>query len=128
MEKNAKKDFLLIVNSFPPAVNQNSIRALEISKNITKDQFNPIILTRRITTTEPQNQHLLKEVPKNVKAFRTPILEVKKRKSITYYLAKIINFGIEHFQYFELSPAVTLKVKLTTLGLDFFHAGDFSYL
>ncbi len=97
-------NFLLIVNLFPPIFNQNSIRALEITKNLAKDYLNPIILTQKITARDPQNPLLYKQVPKNLKIYRTPILEVKYKYGLKNAIRKFFNFFFGAFNYIYWIP------------------------
>lgn len=104
MEDNTIDNFLLIINSYPPAVNQNSIRGLEISKNISKEYLTPIILTRKILRREPKNQLLFKQVPTSIRIYRTPVLEVKRKYSLHSILVKILNFSFGLYNYIAWIP------------------------
>jgi len=82
-------EFLFIVNAFPPINNQNSLRALELSKRLVQNKIYPIILTRRIERREPKDYNLIDKVPKKLKIFRTPIIELKRKYGIKTLIFKI---------------------------------------
>ncbi|MFX1444399.1 MAG: glycosyltransferase [Promethearchaeota archaeon] len=104
MKNKFKKEFLFIVNSFPPVNNQNSIRALEISKRIIKDDFLPIILTRRLEIREPKDYSLVKELPPNLEVHKTAIIELKKKFSLRTLFFKIIGKFFNLYTYTHWVP------------------------
>ena len=81
--------FLFIVNSFPPINNQNSIRALELSKRLIKENIKPLILTRRDVVKEAKDYDLIKEIPHNLEVLKTRVIELKKRYSLRTFFFKI---------------------------------------
>ncbi len=91
--------FLFVVNSFPPLNNQNSLRALEISKRLFKKDKYPLILTRKVIKREPKDYSLVKLIPRGLEIYKTPVIELKKRYSLKTLFFKITAkiFNIHYF-------------------------------
>jgi glycosyltransferase involved in cell wall biosynthesis len=102
--KKSGKSFLFIVNSFPPVNNQNSLRALEISKRLTEESINPIILTRRAERREPKDYALNKEVPKNLEICKTKIIELKRKFSLRTLFFKMTTKIFYFYTYVHWVP------------------------
>ncbi|MFX1320925.1 MAG: glycosyltransferase [Promethearchaeota archaeon] len=109
--------FLFIVDSFPPLNNQSSLRALEISKRLSKESKRPLILTRRVQKRQPKDYSLLKLIPKEIEIYKTPIIELKKRYSLkTLFfkiMAKILNiyYFIHWIPFGYFTGKKLLKIK-----------------
>ena len=103
--------FLFIVNAFPPINNQNSLRALELSKRLVQNKIYPIILTRRIERRESKDYNLIKKIPKNLKIFRTPIIELKRKYSIITLFFKITQKIFYIYTYIHWVPFGYLNGK-----------------
>ena len=104
MKNQLLKNFLYLVNSFPPVNNQNSLRALEISKRLVKGNFQPIILTRRIEKREPKDHSLTEEIPKNLEVYKTSIIELKKKYSLRTLFFKLIENFFYIYTYVHWVP------------------------
>jgi len=103
--------FLFIVNSFPPINNQNSIRALELSKRLIKEKIFPIILTRRVVRKEPKDDDLIDEIPQNLEVIKTRVIELKRKYSLRTLFFKIIMHFFYLFYYIHWIPFGYLEGK-----------------
>ena len=103
--------FIFIVNSFPPINNQNSIRALELSKRLIKEGLTPIILTRRVVIKEPKDYDLIKEIPQNLEVIKTRVIELKRKYSLRTLFFKIIMYVFYLFFYIHWIPFGYLEGK-----------------
>lgn len=109
--------FLFIVNSFPPLNNQNSLRALEISKRLFKKDKYPLILTRKVIKREPKDYSLIKMIPRGLEIYKTPVIELKKRYSLKTLFFKItakilnIHYFIHWIPFAYLTGKKLLKIR-----------------
>lgn len=73
--------FICIVDSFPPAEKQVSIRTLEFSKRLVKNNIFPIILTQKIGRNTFLNNSLINEIPYSLNIHRNLFRQLKNRYS-----------------------------------------------
>jgi len=106
MTKNKLK-FLYIVDKFPPAGMQAGIRALELSKEMVKENILPIILTKKFKKNELYNIQKIKEIPKELKIYRTHFCELKIKNKLILKILEVFRFDY----YLEWIPFGYFKAK-----------------
>ena len=99
-------NFLYIVEDFPPAGMQLSIRALEISKRIIKKNIFPIILAKGLIRYQNFNYSLINEIPASLQIYRTSFIKFKNK-----VILKFLDFTIKLDFYLEWIPFGYLKAK-----------------
>lgn len=103
--------FLFIVDSFPPLNNQSSLRALEISKRLFKEDKYPLILTRRVLQRQPKDYSLIKMIPRGLEIYKTPIIELKKKYSLKTLFFKMMAKILNIYYYIHWIPFAYLTGK-----------------
>ena len=102
----------MITYTFPPVAGSGVFRTLKFVKYLPTFDWQPIILSIKKSKTKPTDKTLEKEIPTNVKVYRTTNMESKiYRYAASYCKINPKWYQIPDWRFIEWFPFAVLKAK-----------------